>query len=242
MKKILTTTLMLCAAIATRAEGNIAVSANVGYGSYITQSAPLPSNMVYSQQNNMPAAVSSAWFSRSPIIDLEVRYAITEKVSVKITGGFSYGYNPAYTEQTGTEDASIAEGGIPTYQAVPTSSNLQFSLALGCDYAVYSIGDLQLRAGGELGYAYGRITQNGLDDEQYAGAAIGEAFSLRVAAVCGAEYKFSENFFVGLDVRPLAYNYAVYGIRPAAGLRLLQSDQHSIGVFVQPMIKIGFKF
>lgn len=244
MKKILCLTMLLSFAFSAFAQnssgtapqkGDWMVSFNFGVGSYIGTDAPAPNNPAYTL-----SAPTSAWFDKNPILDLEGRWMVSDKWALKLTGGFNFSHNPAYNEVTGTTGTGAD---IPTYNAVPARDNIQFSVTVGADHYFNSKWDqLHLRIGGEVGYAYGRVSANAEDSEDYMGASVGEAYGLKVAPVVGADYFMNEALFLGFDVRPVAYQYSTYGIRPQAGLGLLSSDSHSFSILAQPMIKLGVKF
>jgi outer membrane protein W len=216
-------------------KGEFTLGVNFGTGSYLGWPSPRPDLSEYTL-----SAPMTAWFDKSPLLGVEAQYFLSDKWALKLTGGFAYGYNPGYREVTGT---GSEQGDIPTYNAVPSSSNLQYAVTAGGDYYFATkIERLFFRLGGELGFAYGRITRNAADSEAYMGASIGEAYSLRVAPVCGVDYFLNQSLFLGLEVRPLAYGYSVYGERPQVGMKLLSSDNHSFSILAQPMIKLGFRF
>ncbi|MDR2955830.1 MAG: hypothetical protein LBV43_12185 [Prevotella sp.] len=220
-------------------KGDWMFSVNFGVGSYIGTSAPKPNLSNYSL-----SAPMTAWFDKNPILDMEARWLVANRWALKMTGGFNYGNNPGYTELTGTASGEIANpGDVPTYKAVPNSDNIQFFIGIGVDhYFKTKWSRVFLRVGGELGFAYGRVTVNGEDDIDYMGAAIGEAYAFKVAPVLGADYFFNQALFLGFDIRPIAYQYSMYSERPQAGLNLLSSDNHSFSILSQPMIKLGLRF
>ena len=210
------------------------LSVNVGVGSYINQPSPSPNSGEYSL-----SAPMNIGFGKGPILDVEGRWMMANKWALKLAGGFGYSYNPDYNEVTGT---GYEEGDVPTYRAVPSSSSMQYSAGLGFEYYLSIRNNFYFRIGPEFGYAYGRTTVNGVDDDTYLGASIGEAYAFRGAIVCGLDYFFAESFLVGIDIRPAAYNYSVHSIRPQVGLGLLSSDSHQVTALAQPTIKIGYRF
>ncbi len=215
-------------------KGDWMVSFNFGVGSYIGISAPRPNLPDYAL-----SAPMKAWFDKQPILDVEGRYFISDKWALKLTGGFHYGYNPGYSEVPGT---GSEPGDIPAYNAVPNSSNIQYFIGVGGDrYFKTGWNGLFLKMGGEFGSAYGRVEAKA-DSEEYMGVSIGEAYTFKLAPVCGADYFFNSALFVGFDIRPIAYQYSVFNLRPQEGLGLLSSDNHSFSVLAQPMIKLGIRF
>ena len=223
-------------------KGDIALSVNFGIGSHIGVSAPAPNLAQYEL-----AAPASGMFDKKPILNIEGRWFLSDKWALKLNGGFSYGYNPAYGPVPGTTSGggTIAPGSaeIPSYNAVPKTSSTQFAVSLGA--ARYrqagQSGKLFFHLGGEVNYAYGRVKAFA-DDEMYSGVSIGEAYSIGVAPVTGFDYFFAKVMFAGIEVRPLAYSYSVYSERPQPGLGLLSADNHSFSFIVRPMIKFGVKF
>lgn len=221
-------------------KNDITVSVNFGVGSYISKSAPAPDLSSYTL-----SAPMSSWFDKKPMLDIEGRWSVTDKWAIKLTGALTAGKNPAYNEVTGTldSDATFELGDIPTYKAVPSSASFQYSVGVGADHYWSTKNErIHLRAGGEVGFAYGRVSVNGVDSEAYLGAAIGEAYAIRVAPVAGLDYYFARELFVGIDVRPVSYQYSVYSERPQVGLGLLSSDNHSFSLIAQPTLKLGFRF
>lgn len=219
--------------IATR-KGDFAVSVNFGVGSYIGMSAPAPDLPDYTL-----SAPMTGWFDKNPILDIEGRWFASDKWALKLSAGFSFGHNPGHSAVPGTGSNL---GDIPTYNAVPKSNNMQFAITTGAErYFQSKVNGLFFRVGGELGYAYGRNSAKA-DDVKYMGTALAEAYTLKVAPVVGIDYFFNQVLFVGVDVRPLAYHYSIYNIRPQEGLGLLKSKGHSLAIVAQPMVKLGFKF
>lgn len=249
MKKILCLVMLLSFAFSVFAQssgdvepkkGDWLFSVNFGVGSYIGTSAPKPNLSNYTL-----SAPMSAWFDKNPILDVEGKWFVSDKWALKLTAGFNYSYNPAYKEVTGTSTGSgiIEVGDIPTYNAVPSSDNIQFFVGVGADHYFKTKWErLYLRVGGEFGYAYGRVSVNAEDDEDYMGASLGEAYALKVAPVLGTDYFFNQALFLGFDIRPIEYQYSTYSERPQAGLSLLSSDNHSFSVLSRPMIKLGIRF
>lgn len=222
------------------AKGNVLLSLNLGAGSFIGQSAPLPNLKSYDLQ-----APTQNWFDTKPILNVEGRWFMTEQWSIKLSGGLAYNYNPGYLEVPGNVDGegTTDVGNLPTYHAVPNSSNIQFSLGVGADH-YWKMADVErlfFRAGAEVGWAYGRASTTA-DSPDYAGRAIGEAYAFRVAPLAGFDYFIAKCLFVGIEVRPVAYQYSVFKIRPQAGIKLMSSDSHSFSFLSQPMIKFGIRF
>ena len=187
----------------------------------------------------------TAWFEKKPVLDVEGRWFFLDKWAIKLTGGFAISYNPGYEGVPGMQTGeNFAVGDIPEYKPILASDNIQWSLGLGGDrYFATKSEHLFLRAGLEAGFAYARAAEKDKGSEIYAfGASVAEAYALRVAPVAGLDYFFTQQLFVGIDVRPLAYQYSIYSQRPVVGQKAIASDNHSFSFIAQPTIKLGFRF
>jgi hypothetical protein len=219
------------------------VSVNFGIGSHLGKiDAPQPDLPKYSL-----SAPMAAWFEKKPILDVEGRWFFLEKWALKLTGGFSLGLNPGYDDVPGPDpeipEKDFKPGDIPTYNPILIRENIQYSVGLGIDrYFATKSDHLFLRVGIEGGFAYARATEKDKNGELYLGAAVGEAYAFRVAPVAGLDYFFTKQLFVGIDVRPAAYQYSIYTQRPQVGLPLIESDNHSLSFIAQPTLKLGFRF
>jgi hypothetical protein len=217
------------------------VSVNFGIGSQLGKTDALPPN---SSNYSLSAPITS-WFEKKPILDVEGRWFFLEKWALKLTGGLSLSYNPGYDEVPGVQQSEegFEFGDIPAYDQVLTKDNLQYSIGLGVDrYFATKFDRLFLRAGLEGGFAYARAAVRDKGGEYYLGASVAEAYGFRVAPVAGLDYFFVKQLFVGIDVRPISYQYSIYSSRPQTGLKPISSDNHSFSFIAQPTLKLGFRF
>jgi hypothetical protein len=216
------------------------VSVNFGTGSHLGKTnAPAPDLSKYSL-----SAPMTAWFEKKPVLDVEGRWFFLDKWALKLTGGFALSYNPGYYEVPGVQSGETFElGDIPVYEQILTKDNIQYSVGLGFDRYFSTKSDrIFLRIGLEGGFAYARTSAKDKDGEFYLGASVGEAYAFRAAPVTGLDYFFLEQLFVGIDIRPVAYQYSVYSERPQTGLKPISSDNHSFSFIAQPTLKLGFRF
>jgi hypothetical protein len=216
------------------------VSVNFGIGSHLGKTTALPPDL----SNYSLSAPMTSWFEKKPVLDVEGRWFFLEKWALKLTGGLALSYNPGYEEVPGAQSGKQFElGDIPTYDQILTKDNLQYSVGLGVDrYFTTKLDRLFLRAGLEGGFAYARSAVRDKSGEYYLGASLAEAYAFRVAPVAGLDYFFVKQLFVGIDVRPVAYQYSIYSARPQVGLQLISSDNHSFSFIAQPTLKFGFRF
>jgi hypothetical protein len=220
-------------------QNDITVSVNFGIGSQLNVTAPKPNLSEYSL-----SAPMTAWFEKKPILDIEGRWFFLEKWALKLTGGLVFGYNPGYEEVPGVQSGtSFEQGDIPAYASILTSDKLQYTAGLGVDrYFATKSERIFLRAGLEGGFSYARSAERDKGGELYLGASVGEAYAFRVAPVAGLDYYFAEQLFVGIDIRPVAYQYSIVNQRPQVGLKSIAADNHVFSFLAQPTLKLGFRF
>ena len=222
----------------TPKKGDKSVSLNLGVGSFVGMEAPAPDLSTY----NITAPQTS-WFDKQLSLNFEFRWMFAKKWALKAMGGFSFKHNPEYQALPGNStDGKFETGDIPDYNFVTSKDKIKYSIVLGAERFVKTKYDkLFFRYGGEFGFSYGKQEAKA-DDESYLGKSIGEAFGYRVAGVTGFDYFVSKAFFISIEIRPIAYDYTVYNIRPQVGLKLLSSDTHGFDFLSNPMLKIGFRF
>ncbi len=216
-------------------KGDFVISLNTGSGVFLGVTAPAPNLGSYDIQSP-----SRGWFNQPLALNVEGKYFISNLWAVNLLAGFSFDYSPGYSELPGTGNEP---GDIPTYNAVPERDNIQTFFMTGVDrYIPINIPNLYLYGGVTLGFAYSK--QDAYSDESttYIGTSIGEAYSFGSACDLGVDYYLNSTLFLGLQISPLAYEYAVHSIRPQSGLGALSSDSHGFRFLSNPTLKIGIKF
>lgn len=220
-------------------KGDFTVAATVSYNSYTSLSAPAGNLNDYNLQ-----AVSTNWNDKKLMVGVEGGWFFSDLWKLTLGGGLSITSNPGYAPVPGTVDENTkpGDGSIPNYRAVSSQSDIQFQVFTGVDrYFKTKVCGLMPYVGVRVGYAYGRNSAFA-DDEEYVGKSIGESFNVRGALTAGVDYYFTQAFFVGAEVDPVAYTYNKSTLKPQAGLGSLQADSHNVSVLAAPTIKVGFKF
>ena len=72
--------------------------------------------------------------------------------------------------------------------------------------------------------------------------AVSENYGLGGSVVGGVDYYVAEGLFLGMEIKAFSYMYSVNRIFPQPGMEGGDADNHHIGIFSNPMFKIGFKF
>ncbi|MFV0505602.1 MAG: BT1926 family outer membrane beta-barrel protein [Bacteroidales bacterium] len=214
-------------------KGDFTASLNFGSRVSLGVVAPQPDLGTYTI-----SSPSGSGFGIAPSINLEGKYFISNKWAVKLLGGFSYSYSPGYAELPGT-----ADGAIPSYNAVPNSDKIQTFVMTGTNYYMnIGIPNVCFYTGLSFGFNYSK--QDAYSDESttYMGTSIGETYGFSVDASAGLDYYFNKTLFLGLEISPISYGYAVYSIRPQQGLSLLSADTHGFNFISNPQLKVGFRF
>lgn len=211
-------------------------AATIGYNNYTTANAQEGSLSSYGAEQH-----ASSWLTKSLMIGFEAGGVLKEEIRVVANAGLSYSAYPGYYAIPGVE---AAEASIPEYSTIPIQHNLSYTIGAGADYYFKKQETgLAWYAGCRLGFSFAQNSKRyNYADKVEMGVSIARTLDYRVGAVVGAEYYFSENFFVGAQLEGLSYTYGISAIKPQPGLAYRSADHHNIGLLSAPTIKIGFVF
>lgn len=222
------------------AKGDFTVSATIGYNNYVGKTAP--SGLLSRYEN---AALSTDWFDKQLMIGMEGQWFFKDRWALRLGGGLGFTHNPGYAARPGTvdEESETGDGSIPDYSSVGDADNLKYSVYTGVDRYFQSgeVADLYFHVGIQAGFSYG-LNRVNLQDENSMGTSVAEAFNIRGALNCGADYYILPALFIGLEVSPFAYTYNMTALKPQPGLKNLSADSHNFAFLAAPTLKIGFRF
>lgn len=175
------------------------------------------------------------------MIGVEGRYFLSEGLAIKLLGGGQHCKTPARLEKVGTGSGSFLDpqSEVPTYTSVPEVTMDQSMVMIGFD-KYYTRNNISIYAGLEGGYRYGSIQSKDVTASS-GGASTQEVYGFIGAITLGSEYNAPSGLFIGLEVRPVSYNYSVTTIKPMAHSSF-QASSSTIGFFAFPMLKFGFNF
>lgn len=244
MKKIILLTaalLLTTVGFAQIKKGDVTLGVSLGYNSYIGQQDPgYKSTYDLSAQN-------TTGFTNPLSVGFEGSWFVTNNWAVRFGGGFGYTYKPGYKDVPGTivgdGTDSWEDGGVPNYRAVGSATDMRWNAMVGMAHywQMKQVPNLYFYTGFQLGFSYS-LFQIKYDEESSMGKALSQTYSGRVSWSCGVDYYVAKSLYIGAEVQPVQYSYSVSGIRPQAGMSLMQADSHNFGFLAMPTIKIGFKF
>lgn len=223
----------------TSGRGKITFAATLGYNNY--ESAVAPDGGLASSYGVAQHATS--WLSKGMMAGFEVGYFFSDAWRLVGSGGLNYAAYPGYYAVPGVPATGDVPG-IPAYETIPIQHHLTYAIGLGGDrYFKSEDSGLAWFAGARAGLAYSQNSKryNYADKVEF-GSAVGRTFNYRFAAVAGADYYFSESFFIGAQIEALSYTYAVNSIKPQPGLANRSADHFNLSFLAAPTIKIGFVF
>ncbi len=187
------------------------------------------------------------WMDKKLGFGIEGGMQIGPSWRIVLGGAFSYGMNPGYSGRPGTAlpglPAEDNQGQIPTYNAVAAQKSLSYLAYTGFDYlfGVSALPRLKPVLGFRAGGSYADDSKK-WDDPLTMGASVAEAFYLKGAIVGGADYFFTDNFFLGITLNLFDYTYTVSRYKPQEGLAALSADGHLFGAIANPALRIGLRF
>ncbi len=191
------------------------------------------------------------------MIGAEARVFVTDDIAIRLNGGAVVRNTPARDNVPATIDPNSPNvTWIPNYNAVIGDNRFDANFNIGGEYHLVKKGKLSGYVGASIPFNYARWSQynptvvvNSNNGVAPATVTITDVATRHVEMVgfgfqllAGADYNFTNGFYMGLEIKPFSYLYAFNRKFPAPGLPSLGADTHTYGYFVQPMFKMGFMF
>lgn len=216
-------------------------AATLGYNNYESADAPKGLGKSFS-----PVQHATSWTNKGSMVGFEAGWFLNDDWRFVGSFGLSYSAYPGYYEVPGvTGDEKTGESYevfVPAYGTIPVQHNLSYAMSIGGD-RYFNIEGTKLSwfAGGRMGLAYTQNSKRYNEVEKIEfGSSVARTWNYRIAAVAGADYYFSDRFFVGAQIEGISYTYAVSSIKPQPGLANRSADHYNLSFFGAPTIKIGF--
>jgi hypothetical protein len=192
------------------------------------------------------------------MIGAEARYFVTSQIAATLSGGAIIRNSPEFVNIPGYIDQNAPNSAwIPAYSAVIGTNSVDANLNIGAEYLFTTkVPRLFPYVGVNIPFYYGRRSNfdptivdsdpNSSSPQNPYLADIGwrhsEIWGFGVQAVGGVDYYLGEGFYLGLEIKPISWVYAGVGNYPAPGLDAWKAETSTVSVFVQPFLKLGFKF
>jgi len=197
------------------------------------------------------------------MIGAEFRLFVSDNIALKLNGSGIYRNTPHRDNVPGitpatsgaVDPASPNAGWIPNYDATVMDNSFNANVSVGGEFH-FSSANLSPYVGLMIPFCYGRrslydptatvdMNQANLGNAVKiadVGARHIEQIGFGGQLIFGADYNLSESLFLGIEIKPVSYIYALNTKYPAPGLETRSADSHTFGFFTQPVLKIGFKF
>jgi opacity protein-like surface antigen len=262
MKKYIFLTLLFLASISIQAQDsieiavikeksykptkkNFTVGINLGNSSFLRTGLRINNGSAISGEPTLnPVNVNSN--SATNMVGAEVRYFLSKKWAITLSGGVLFSNTPADLAIPAVLDANN-EMLIPGYNAVVADTRLDISYSLGALYFFDYKRNQRLMP--YLGFLIPVNHSNrslydpttNADGTVSLGTSTVEIGAIGLQAVAGIDYFLTENIFFGLSIQPVSFMFIKNARYPAPGLFSRKINNTSFSSFVQPMLKIGFK-
>jgi len=198
--------------------------------------------------------------SLTNMIGAEFRYFVSNGFALKLNGSGIFRNTPAADNVPGVTPAtseavdptSPNAGWIPNYAATVMDNSLNVNVSVGGEFHIATGTQVLPYVGVMVPFGYGRKSQynpttnvsmaTGLAAVTDVGVRHIETIGFGGQLVFGADYNLTEGFYLGVEIKPVAYLYAYKTKCPAPGLETRSADTHTYGFFTQPVFKIGVRF
>jgi hypothetical protein len=198
------------------------------------------------------------------MIGVEFRYFVSKRVAIRVSGNGRYRNTPAQENVQGITPAtsgaidpeSSSAGWIPNYSATVMDNSITGNVALGLEFHFKGTPKVSPYWGIMIPATYTRrslydptVTVDMLDPDMSDAIQITDVSTRHVEQigfggqlVLGSDYYFSESLYLSFEIKPVSYIYGFNIKYPAQGLETRSADTHAIGIFSQPLLKIGMRF
>jgi len=208
--------------------------------------------------NGLAPSASGISFENSLVnmTGAEFRYFVVENIAIKLSGSGIMRNTPMQENIPGVIEGNINAAWIPDYEATKAENSFDANLSLGGEYHFKMANKLSPYLGVAIPFCYSRYSQydptaivdiTNPDIEQAVkitdvGMRHIEALGFGGQIVSGADYSLSESLYLGFEIKPFSYLYAINTKYPAPGLEARSADSHTFGFFTQPVLKLGIRF
>ncbi|MBI9040733.1 BT1926 family outer membrane beta-barrel protein [Lutibacter sp.] len=240
-----------CCAVSTFApqKGDFTAAMVFGRGAYLNGGLVVPNSYPSTVDGTSPYdnTVSANSNSITNMIGAEGRYYVGNRFALTLSGGAIMRNTPAVLAIPGVPNSSV-----PAYAAVDSSEEIDVTATIGGQWLFKTKNDrLFPYLGFALPFDYARqslydptITVDNLGNVTITdlGARHADITAFGVQAVAGVDYYIAKDVFLGFDIKPVSYTYAVSVKTPGPGLMNLESENNTVSFFAQFSFKLGFKF
>lgn len=233
-------------------KGDFTAAMLFGRGAYLNGGLVVPSSYDdVSGEAPYDNTVSTNENSITNMVGVEGRYYTSNKFAITLSGGAILRNTPAKLAIPEVTDVNGNQL-IPGYEAVVADERIDVNVSVGGQWLFNTKNDrLFPYVGFALPFDYARrslydptVTVDGSGNVNITdlGARHVDITAFGVQAVAGVDYFIAKDVFLGFDVKPVSYSYAMSVKTPGPGLYNLESETNTVSFFAQFSFKLGFKF
>lgn len=189
-----------------------------------------------------------SWNSNSimDMIGVELKYFVTDKISVSFVGAGSVNSTPSREYQEGVITGDPVTS-IPNYDYIEANLTTRLVGSIGVNYHLKVKNErIQPYIGVAGTFQFAKVNAltpyNGDPADIDAGVRTGQVFGWSPALVAGIEYALAPGFLIGFEIKPVSYYYSGVELFAAPGLSAMTGDNHEFTFLSHPRFKIGFRF
>lgn len=187
----------------------------------------------------------------SNMLGVNASYFILDNLEITAMFGMNINLTPKKDYVEG--DFTVPDMPYPNYKYVLGETNHLFNLEIGLNYRFKLRNErISPYIGAFCGYQMARIetvypytgevNAEGEPMELFRNTyRAGQEYTIRSGIMAGIDFAVAPGFIIGFEVAPASYQYSVVDVRPT-GLTAFQADNHTIKIFSQPRLKLGFRF
>lgn len=235
-------------AVTGPSKGDFTGSLLLGRGKFLQSGLTVPSPVPQNVSGDAPYinSVSGNSNELTNMIGAELRYFLTDRISLLTSGGAIIRKTPGMTNIPGVSTGSNASS-IPEFESIVETNEVDLNVNIGAQYFFSKkYKKVHPYMGVIIPFYYAKRAQY---DPAIDGGSIVDISERRVSLLglggqttAGIDYYFGEAFFIGAEVKTISYVFAKTTKYAGPGFGERSAQTSTVSFFSQPFIRIGFKF
>src|SRR5690606_35509050 len=229
-------------------KGDFTGSILLGRGRFLQSGLTVPPPVPQSVSGDAPYinTVSDDNNELTNMIGAELRYFLTDRVSLLISGGAIIRNTPGMTNIPGVYTDSNASS-IPEFESIVETNQVDLNVNIGTQYFfLKKYKKVHPYMGVTVPFYYAKRSQF---DPAIDGSSIVDISERRVSlfgigaqTTAGIDYYFGEALFIGLEIKTINYVFAKSTKYAGPGFGDRSAQTSTLSFFSLPFFRIGFKF
>lgn|SRR5690606_32060706 len=229
-------------------KGDYTGSLLLGRGRFLQTGLTVPGPVPQSVSGDAPylSTLSTNDNNITNMIGAEVRYFVSDRVALMISGGAIIRHTPGMTNIPGVTASSNASS-IPEFESIVETNQVDLNVNIGSQYFfINNYKRVHPYLGVSIPFYYAERSEfdpaiNGTEVVDISERRV-SLYGVGAQTTAGIDYYLGKAFFLGLEIKTINYVFAKSTKYAGPGFGERSAQTSTLSFFSQPFIRIGFKF